>query len=95
MGTELEDFVENLKNQISILLKSESNGGADKFKALIELEDTLKNIEISQEYFNVKRQYLKDFKSYLFAYNTGGSNSFIDEINERAKHINTYLIRVC
>ena len=59
----------------------------------MELQNTLKNIKISQDYFNAKNKYLYDFKHYISVYNAGnGTSSILSEINERAEKINTYLI---
>lgn len=92
MKNEFEDFIKELSDEIHILLNSEDEYGKSRFNALVNLVKTLKTHQISKEYFNVKNKYLSDFRTFLSTYNTSGNEAFIDEINERAARINTYLL---
>ena len=92
MDSERNNFLAGLLSEISILLNSESEKDKCKFDELAELKKTLITHELSSEYFNVKKKYLADFKHYISLYNANGSESFIDEINERAEKVKTYLL---
>lgn len=92
MNNEFENFNKQLVDEIYILLNSEDEYGKARFYALVDLAKTLKTHKIPEDYFNVKNKYLRDFRAILATYNTNGSETFIEEINERAARINTYLL---
>ncbi|MFI9457668.1 hypothetical protein [Acinetobacter sp. NPDC052428] len=92
MNNESEKFFSQLIHEIDILLDGEDQQGKTRFRVLVDLRKTLQDYNVPEVYFSSKRDYLNDFKRYIFSYNQKADSVYIEMINERAKQISTYLI---